>query len=628
MGQDSLRNRPPVLTSILCWMIYVAPFIYGLSFSIINSSIYNSTQDRIKVYFSIPVLTFILIYILGIFFVNHSLEKKIRNYDGSELSQKECTRAYKSQMFFNMITPILVGFIYPGVINLTFALTGAQGSIWRVIYTSVSATCLVSIFFYSLWIDRYSKWLSFLPLKDGDISMGITARLTVTMIVLIWGIFAGVMLSIVTTYGAYGDKYFDDKDAFAIKFVITWIPHMLSGLFCAGFAVAVQMKSLLKSIKKIGDMSRLLAKGDYTGEKLSVENRDQFGMVINNLNDFFDNNKKLLSGVNQNISSTVQVSNELEDNMQKTDQEIREILENISSVNIKIKNQSGNVETARKATNNIMQNIEKLNSSIQAQSSSVEESATAVRQMVTNIKDVTDILEKNSVTSEQLSKAYDLGYERVEQAVNYASKILDESQGLIEASTVIQDIASQTNLLAMNAAIEAAHAGEAGRGFSVVADEIRKLAIQSDEQGKHISDSLQKIQDVINSVSESTRLVQGQFEIMANLSKVVNDQEETVRNAMLQQSAGSTQILEAMRHIDSTTIDVKNDAQEMRDGGQMVVNQMQALDQANQEINSAISEMENASEKIVTVVKQVNMSSEKNRFAIAGIDSEMKKFTL
>jgi methyl-accepting chemotaxis protein len=246
--------------------------------------------------------------------------------------------------------------------------------------------------------------------------------------------------------------------------------------------------------------------------------------------------------------------------------------------------------------------------------------------MVANIRSVTTILEKNSSAVESLGSVSEEGREKITSTVEITQKIEEQSENLLQASSVIQNIAAQTNLLSMNAAIEAAHAGESGKGFSIVADEIRKLAEDSNAQGKNITANLKQVMESIHLVAESTAATQSKFNQIFELTQTVAEQEKIIMNAMQEQSDGSGQVLEAVQQIKEITVTVQSSAQEMQAADEVVQQEVEQLSELTAEITGSMQEMTIGTTQINDSVNYINDSAVKNKHSIDVLAKVVGKF--
>jgi methyl-accepting chemotaxis protein len=190
----------------------------------------------------------------------------------------------------------------------------------------------------------------------------------------------------------------------------------------------------------------------------------------------------------------------------------------------------------------------------------------------------------------------------------------------------MENIASQTNLLSMNAAIEAAHAGESGKGFAVVADEIRKLAVSSAEQSKTISAVLKKIKSSIDKITLSTGSVLSEFESIDGGIKTVARQEGSIRDAMKEQDEGNRLILEEISRLKNITTVVKEGASEMLEKSKAVIKESRNLEGLSAEIKFSMDEMAAGVGNIISSVRDMNTAGGTNKENIDALVEEVSRF--
>ena len=326
--------------------------------------------------------------------------------------------------------------------------------------------------------------------------------------------------------------------------------------------------------------------------------RDEIGALVINFDLFMDKLQEIVKTLKESKANLGTSGENLDAGTEDTSSSITEIIANIDSIHSQIVNQDKSVRETSESVQHISNAITDLDALIEDQSSSVTQASAAVEEMIGNINSVNKSVEKMSASFKSLEDNAEIGFSKQEDVNERIRQIEGQSEMLQEANTAISDIAEQTNLLAMNAAIEAAHAGEAGKGFAVVADEIRKLSETSSEQSKKIGEQLGKIMGSITEVVGSSNEASSALTEVSSRIKETDELVIQIQSAMEEQNEGSKQIMEALRHLNSSTSEVRNSSQEMSGRNKQIVDDMTILKESTDMMNTSMEEMAVGARKI------------------------------
>jgi methyl-accepting chemotaxis protein len=398
-------------------------------------------------------------------------------------------------------------------------------------------------------------------------------------------------------------------------------------LALASAAAIVLSGSISKPIITVTETLKDISEGagDLT-RNIAVSSKDEIGDLARYFNRTLDKIKNLVVNIKQEALGLSKTGADLAANMTETAAAVNEITANIKNIKGQVINQSASLTETNATMKQVVANINKLNDHVESQSDNVAQASSAIEEMVANINSVTNTLVGNAVNVKALREASEIGRIGLEEVASYIQEIARNSEGLLAINSVMENIASQTNLLSMNAAIEAAHAGDAGKGFAVVAGEIRKLAESSSGQSKTIGNVLKKIKDSIDRITRSTDSVLARFGAIDSSVRIVTEQEDNIRKSMEEQGVGSRHILEGTGNLNKITMQVKTGSEEMLEGSNGVIKESQNLEKITLEITGGMNEMASGAEQINIAVNHVNEISGKTRESIETLLREVSLF--
>ncbi len=422
----------------------------------------------------------------------------------------------------------------------------------------------------------------------------------------------------------YNNDYFSILDTINTVLLILSLSSLILILVVVYIISSIQVRSICNITELLKDISE--GNGDLT-KKLSTKSKDETGLMAEYFNKFTDNIASLINNVKDSSQVNVEVKEELSANFEETVSSLSQIDSNLQNVNNQMKHMDGKVQNSTQAVKEIIMGIDNLDSQIQEQSNAVEESSVAVSEMVSSLKNISEILKNKIETAKGLVRTSKNGGNQIQLTkTTFEEGISAKISEISEMTVIIKNIAAQTNLLSMNAAIEAAHAGDSGRGFAVVASEIRKLAEESSKNSKNISNVIKAI---VKSIGQTGEHIQYTNEAFTSLEKEIIDLDIAlgeILNSSQDLSSGGEEVIKVMNDLNNISSIVFEKSTEINKNSSIVSDSIKQVTEISGEVSNAVTEAATGTSQINTT-----MSISQNLIIdlgdrTVGVHSEVKKF--
>jgi methyl-accepting chemotaxis protein len=406
--------------------------------------------------------------------------------------------------------------------------------------------------------------------------------------------------SIDTQYGKI-DSEVGRVDTWSTLISLAIIAVLVAGTFLVSLFLT---RRIAASVSTIESDIAVLKEGDLT-RTFSAKTRDEIGRLAENLNRFIQSLKESISHVQTVSLENSRIKDNLVVTTEQTSASAAEIDASAGSIDTQISTLDRNILSTGTAVKSITDEIGTLMGKIVEQMAMVEQSTASVTEMIASINNVAKIADTRRGATEKLVDAMADGGRKITANIEIVAQINASVGSIQDITGIINGISARTNLLAMNAAIEAAHAGEAGKGFSVVADEIRKLAEASAKNSKESAKILKGIVVRIHDAMSSSGEMKSAFEKTDEEAHALSGSLAEIFASMGELRTGGDQILKAMTVLQEVSASVKDGAKTINDNSGLIRDSMESVQRISAEVRGGMKEISMGIREISGAVQNV-----------------------
>ncbi len=393
------------------------------------------------------------------------------------------------------------------------------------------------------------------------------------------------------------------------------------------FLIIITTKPVKKMTNRLKDIAESLEKGDFTKE-IEIKSNDELGVLSRDFNDFIQTFNKIIKQIKDSAKKTQNLSSNLASTSEQSRSSIAQMKIDIKQIMEKTKLLDNEINKSTESAYEVKDYISQVVDLITEQASAIAESSSSIEQMSASIQNVANITEEKLKIANNLEGTAEKGEKEMNETINLINKVAESANIILDMIDVINNIAGKTNLLAMNASIEAAHAGESGRGFSVVAEEIRNLAENTAQNAMEISNSLQEVIKYIKTSEESTTQTGEVFKKVMTGIKEVSYSMIEMKNTMDELATGSSDVNQSLGNLVDITEKVKFSSDNMNQRIVGISNSMQNISGISNEVKKGMDNFMNEIDELYLSIESVSNFGVMNNKNISELKDMISQFKI